>query len=578
MNCVFQYCQNVTRLRIPNSVVLLLIGRYNLLIPENARVCQEHLQQNSWHTLPLQDNLVEDFTASEVVSALTIMRNNITTDILNFEQYELINEKEFHTWIGLTHQQFSNLLDNTSSLNSNRHKKTILAAILAKLRTGDSNARLALIFRTSESRLQRLLALGRESLMRDFVPTHLGFDHLNRQDVAQRNLLLPETLFGNPGSPLEQRNAVIICDGTYIYNQKSSNFLFQRLTYSHHKYRNLTKPFLFVCCDGHIIEVSGPHAATTSDAHIMNSILEDEESIFHWFYRPGDVFILDRGFRDAELPLQSHGYSVHMPQTKDAKESQLTTVQANKSRLVTLCRWVVEVVNGRLKRDFRILRIVHCNRALPHMFDYFRIAAAILNAYHREIVNNVLAPRFLEIIQERINIPNTLADLVIRYNYNRRRVQFQPIDTNMFEIPFPMLAEEELILFALGIYQLKQARSYYAEHIQATGRFIIEIGGQIPAEHLQELEGRDLYILRGRIQSRHVRLRTYNVYIGIDTALTGRQAIAHYYCSCHNGKRTIGCCSHVMCIVWYMGYARHLPVINIPAEGLEDIFVRAGEL
>ncbi|KAL4708253.1 hypothetical protein ACJJTC_002336 [Scirpophaga incertulas] len=157
--CIFEHCQNITRLRIPNDIIIRMIGRYNLLIPENARVCEEHLAQNLWHTLPLQDNLIEDFTASEIVNALTIMRNHITTDVLNFETYEVINENEFHTWTGLTHEQFSNLLVNTSSLNNNRQKKTILAAVLAKLRTGDSNARLALVFRTSESRFQRMLAL-----------------------------------------------------------------------------------------------------------------------------------------------------------------------------------------------------------------------------------------------------------------------------------------------------------------------------------------------------------------------------------------------------------------------------------
>lgn len=577
-NCVFQHCQNATRLRIPNNVVILLIGRYNLVVPENARVCQEHLDQNLWHTLLWQDNLTEDFTASEIVRILTIMRNHISTEVLNFEQYQLINAREFHSWTGLTHEQFSDLLASTNSLNNNRHKNSIVAALLIKMRTGESNARLALIFRISESTFQRFLSLGREALINDFVPLHVGFDHINRQQVAQRNLLVPGTLFGNPGSSMEETNAIIICDGTYIYNQKSSNYFFQRLTYSHHKYRNLTKPFLYVCCDGHIIEISGPHAATTSDANIINSVLENEESVFHWFFRPGDVFILDRGFRDAALPLQAHGYSAHMPETRNANETQLTTEQANKSRLVTICRWVVEVVNGRFKRDFRVLRLTYSNRFLPHMIEYFRIAAALLNAYHHVIEDNPLAPRFLEIIQQRIHIPNTLGNLVNRYNYNRRRAQFQPIDANRHEVSFPILNMEDLTLLALGIYQIKQARSYYGEHTQATGMFIIEIGEQIPADQTRELEGEDLHILRGRIQSRHVRSRTYNVYIGIDAALTGREAIKHYYCTCNIGRRTVGCCSHVMCIVWYMGYARHLPNINIPAEGLEDIFVRLGEL
>ncbi|KPJ08977.1 hypothetical protein RR48_15118 [Papilio machaon] len=31
----------------------------------------------------------------------------------------------------------------------------------------------------------------------------------------------------------------------------------------------------------------------------MNDMLNNVDSAFHWFYRSGDVFILDRGFRDS---------------------------------------------------------------------------------------------------------------------------------------------------------------------------------------------------------------------------------------------------------------------------------------
>ncbi|XP_045778808.1 uncharacterized protein LOC123876546 [Maniola jurtina] len=445
----------------------------------------------------MQDNLIQDFNSAQIVSALRLLINHIKTEVLDFEHYELINNKEFHDWTGLTAEQFSDLLANTPSLNQRRNKKTILAALLAKIRTGDSNARLATIFKTSESSFARMLATGREALLRDFVPMHLGFDHMTREDVTRRNLLIPESLFGNIESPPEERKAITIVDGTYIYIQKSSNYFFQRKFYSSHKFRNLVKPFLFVCCDGHIIEVSGPHAATSSDAQIMQNIAENEsdhgDGLFQWFYQSGDVFILDRGFRDAVPILDGNGYTVKMPETKHPGASQLTTEQANKSRLVTLCRWVVELVNGRFKRDFRLLRNVHINVTLHYMFEYFRIAAALINAYHVLIVDNVHASDFLQIIRERMNMPNTLADLVARRNLNRMRAQFQPMSPDMADFnDFPTLTEEELILFSLGIYQLKQARSYYGEHVQPDGVFSIELSGGIPLELVRELEGEDL--------------------------------------------------------------------------------------
>ncbi|PZC74847.1 hypothetical protein B5X24_HaOG207111 [Helicoverpa armigera] len=162
-----------------------------------------------------------------------------------------------------------------------------------------------------------------------------------REDVAGRNLTVPDNLFGNPDSLHSERKAITICDSTFIFIQKSSNYFFQRNSYSNHKYRNLLKPFLFVCCDGHIIEVSVLHAATTSDAQVFNNdVIDNEEDagdgVFHWFYRNGDVFILDRGFIYSVEPMRLHGYSVHMPESKYPNETQLTTDQANKSRLITI--------------------------------------------------------------------------------------------------------------------------------------------------------------------------------------------------------------------------------------------------
>ncbi|OWR55625.1 hypothetical protein KGM_215539 [Danaus plexippus plexippus] len=98
--------------------------------------------------------------------------------------------------------------------------------------------------------------------------------------------------------------------------------------------------------------INGPYVATTSDADIMNDMLNNTDSAFQWFYMIGDVFILDCvfcGFRDSARNLESSGYVQHMPETKYPKDTQLTTDQANKSRLITICLWVVEMVNVRFK-------------------------------------------------------------------------------------------------------------------------------------------------------------------------------------------------------------------------------------
>jgi hypothetical protein len=44
-----------------------------------------------------------------------------------------------------------------------------------------------------------------------------------------------------------------------------------------------------------------------------------------------------------------------------------------------------------------------------------------------------------------------------------------------------------------------------------------------------------------------------------------------YICSCKNGKRQAGCCSHVACIIYYLSCARNKPQIKFPGEYLNKI-------
>ncbi|CAG4960771.1 unnamed protein product [Colias eurytheme] len=151
----------------------------------------------------------------------------------------------------------------------------------------------------------------------------------------------------------------------------------------------------------------------------MQSLMNEENQL-HWFLNSGDVFIVDRGFRDSIVVIQSCGYEVHMPPTKDRTASQLKTEQANKSRLVTICRWDVEAVNGKFKNRFRLLRQTYFNRALSHMFCDFKIAAAIINAYYRVAVDNRFAAEIVNIIHSRMNMSNHLHDYVHMKNLNRQ--------------------------------------------------------------------------------------------------------------------------------------------------------------
>lgn len=178
----------------------------------------------------------------------------------------------------------------------------------------------------------------------------------------------------------------------------------KKKTYSLHKYSNLVKPFLIVCPDGYIIDVLGPYPATTSDADILGCEIQKENSELKDYFQPGDAFVLDRGFRDALPLLNECGFRTFVPRTLQQGETQLTTLDANKSRAVTICRWVVEVVNGRFKRDFKLFRQDYFNTASKHLMKDFEIAAALINRFHPLISDRSDAREILNIINEKMYI------------------------------------------------------------------------------------------------------------------------------------------------------------------------------
>lgn len=56
--------------------------------------------------------------------------------------------------------------------------------------------------------------------------------------------------------------------------------------------------------------------------------------------------------------------------------------------------------------------------------------------------------------------------------------------------------------------------------------------------------------------------------------MSSRDGIVEYCCNCLVGRRTIGCCAHVMTLVWYLGWARYQENISAPAELLDDVYIR----
>ncbi|RVE40334.1 hypothetical protein evm_015016 [Chilo suppressalis] len=528
-HCFVQGCERQERNRVPASVRQYLLNTYNYYVPINNRVCDYHLNTETWDFINrMLDNYINVFTAAHVEDMLKLKETRSSSDFSNiFNMADL----SFHHWFGFSKEQFNIILNEVPQFNQMKKGPTALAAYLLKLRTGDSNERISILF-----------------------------------NIPRRTL---ESYLDGEEKP------VIIIDGTYCYVQKSSNYLYQKRTYSLHKYQNLVKPFLIVCADGYIVEVLGPYPATTSDAEIMQHDFNNENALLRQYFQAGDAFILDKGFKDALPLLTDCGYRTYVPDTLQAGEWQLSTLEANKTRAVTICRWIVEVVNGRFKRDFKLFRQDFFNTASKHLMKDFEVAASLINASHPPITNRADAEVILTIINERMHMENYLGNYVITNNLNRRRANFFKIEVDDGSlVNFPRLTSNEMQLISLGSYQIRQARSYYGEHIRNDGKYVIEVCRETDSDLQSALSASSTsWLLRGRIKSRHISNKTYFTYILVDSALIGREAIIGYYCNCLVGKRTVGCCCHIMSIIWYISWARYQPDLVPPAQFLDDVVI-----
>jgi hypothetical protein len=158
----------------------------------------------------------------------------------------------------------------------------------------------------SEYQAKEIVKYVRIELFNNFTCIHLGTKNINRKDVIDKK----STTMAKILLSAEDDSIITIWDATYIFINKSSSFELQRVTYSGHKYRNLVK-FMIVCTTaGYILEVIGPFICNgqNNDANITINVLNKNTDDLDNFFRPDDVFVVDRGFRDAIDYLESKGY------------------------------------------------------------------------------------------------------------------------------------------------------------------------------------------------------------------------------------------------------------------------------
>jgi hypothetical protein len=575
-------CEAQSQLHVvPQEARLQALLHAQVHIPSENRCCIKHLLSN--RTLKhcdilylrslredLQNRCVQvqaDFLLSLLDASEKFQQSAKGT--LNFDDDSALSQATYSALTGLTKSQFdelANILPQTMPTGSKDvSRKAGLAIFLAKLRTGEPNAVLASIFGVkSKAAIARIISKMRIALLTHFVPFHVGVCHLDRDTFVKEHV--PN--FCHVLTEADQTAAVLVVDGTYSYIQKSQNNEFQIKSYSLHKNRSLLKPMMIVGPDGYILHCIQHYASDhkNNDAAILQHAMSSNPAFKDWLNR-GDVFVVDRGFLDARTFLENEGYALKMPAFLPKGEKQLSTGDANSSRIVTKLRFVVEVTNRRW-REFRFFSNVIHNVNYLYLNDYTQITCALINAFRKRIVTQdephaVLAQKMIDRFHGYPS--NLLKDEVESEGYARRHSLFEIVDAEQVT-DFPRIQLQDIEChITLGPYQVQQARNYIAGHVAVENRYMIGVHKQFKN------------LLRAKINSRHKSAKAWYCWVRYIPHGTDPNSVLHWYCQCKCGARTVGCCSHVSSLICYLSFYRfnlHL----LPAPHVHQQFLDAAEM
>lgn len=556
----------------------------NIYIPERYNCCNEHLDENG--LLPL--NIIEGFRfinrpyilkGSELQSFLQAMRKEIIHSAARrYEDESNLTDEQFKSVFPISKDDFNDLFTYCDPINvPGGHRyiyKKDLLCFLCKLRQGLSDEFLWVMFHyPSRQAVSLAISTVRQSLMMRFVVENIGFGAITREEYIESHV----TPFTNrlynvtPDEP----KVIVYNDCTYLNVEKSSCFKALRQSFCVHKGRHLLKPAMFVAPDGYILDIQGPYFSNTinNDARILLKEFQTDVAGMREWFRAQDIFILDRGYRDAIPILNGIGLITLMPPLLNSNQDQFSTEEANNARIITKSRWIVEARNGHMKSLFKFFANVIPTAHIPNLGDFLRIGGAIINKYHGAIAMPDADVELAERMLNRAKEVNVVQARVEAEGLRQRRGRWENL-TAMHVPLFPNLTLEYLHELTYGTYQVGLSPSYIQDSSLRAEQENEEEEEDEGDEKIFEIDRNtnEPGFMRIRISSRFRNAVKHQVWIAFNEEYNQDQDVANegepifgYFCTCKVGARTLGTCAHVVSILWYLGFARHENDVKYPS-------------
>jgi hypothetical protein len=281
--------------------------------------------------------------------------------------------------------------------------------------------------------------------------------------------------------------------------------------------------------------------------------------------------------------LEDKGLSPKIPSCrKISDKSQLTTVEANESRLVTKCRFIIEKRMGDIKKYNALFD--RRNTEVGHLQIDYRNVCAMLNFLHKPChadINRDPA-KIAKKIRDRFQIQTNDLTKLFKIQFDTNAVPLQ----NLSEfIDFPRLSEDEMIenIF-FGSFYIKQSQMYMSDLLRVGKASYIS--REVCASQKYEIKSPNSKIIGFELPSRHMRGKKntesdryiqsfrdhHKIFVEYIPGQNAPESIIGYACTCKSGRKQVGCCIHSAVLIYYLSNSKYKE-IHLPGEHLMSILV-----
>ncbi|CAF4041398.1 unnamed protein product [Rotaria sp. Silwood1] len=196
-----------------------------IYVSPGARCCGDHfykgqLTYEAIHQIvPFKSELVT-FNSNEIQKIITDFRALVQNqEAFDFDNNASLDDTAYYN---IT-DQFNDLLEQIQSMRKSKIRsiRVALAVFLANFRLSLSNRILATMFCLKDKRtVAHIINQVRQALKLNFVPHHIGLNHINRQSVIDHH----QTAVATALLAKNSNQLCIVMDGTYLRIQKSRNY------------------------------------------------------------------------------------------------------------------------------------------------------------------------------------------------------------------------------------------------------------------------------------------------------------------------------------------------------------------